>query len=134
MPFIHRLGERIGDPCTNADQRCLLDAELGCDLIGRAEADAADVASQPMGVLRDQPNGIGAVSGLPKVTFRLVTRDAKFAPDSPLEGDGFEPSVPRSSRQYTRCRYYRSWCISRAIAPERSVAVVVLTRLAVTSL
>jgi hypothetical protein len=24
--------------------------------------------------------------GLPKVTFRLVTRDAKFAPDSPLEG------------------------------------------------
>jgi len=32
--------------------------------------------------------------GLPKVTFRLVTRDAKFAPDSPLEGAGFEPSVP----------------------------------------
>src|SRR6202048_3438939 len=30
----------------------------------RAEekADAADVASQPIGVLRDQPNGIGAVS------------------------------------------------------------------------
>jgi hypothetical protein len=43
-----------------------------------------------MGVLRDQPNGIGAVSGLSKVTFRLVTRDAKFAPDSPLEQSGFE--------------------------------------------
>ena len=62
MPFIHRLGERVGDPGTYADQRCLLDAELGRDLIGGAEADAADIASQPIGVLRDQPNGIGAVS------------------------------------------------------------------------
>jgi hypothetical protein len=33
--------------------------------------------------------------GLPKFTFRLVTRDAKFASDSPLEGDGFELLVPR---------------------------------------
>jgi hypothetical protein len=32
--------------------------------------------------------------GLPKVTFRLVTRDAKFASDSPLEEAGFELSVP----------------------------------------
>jgi len=39
MPFIHRLGERIGDPGADADQRCLLDAELGRDLIGRSEAD-----------------------------------------------------------------------------------------------
>jgi hypothetical protein len=36
--------------------------------------------------------------GLPKVTFRLVTRDAKFAPDSPLEGDGFELPVPREKK------------------------------------
>ena len=28
--------------------------------------------------------------GLPKVKFRLVTRDAKFASDSPLEQAGFE--------------------------------------------
>ena len=28
MPFIHRLRERVGDPGTYADQRCLRDAEL----------------------------------------------------------------------------------------------------------
>jgi hypothetical protein len=43
MPFVHRLGQRVGDPGTHADQCGLLDAELGCDLIGGAEADAADV-------------------------------------------------------------------------------------------
>jgi hypothetical protein len=62
MPFIHRLGERVGDPGTYPDQRCLLDAELGRDLISRSEADAADVASQPIRVLRDQPDGVDAVS------------------------------------------------------------------------
>ena len=61
MPFVHRLGERVGDPNTDADQRGLLDAELGCDLIGGSEADAADVAGQPVRVLRDQLNRIGAV-------------------------------------------------------------------------
>jgi hypothetical protein len=40
--------------------------------------------------------------GLPKVTFRLVTRDAKFAPDSPVEGAGFEPSVPREGNHALR--------------------------------
>src|SRR4029077_19218735 len=43
-------------------QRSFLDAELGRDLIGGAEADAADVAGQTIRVLRDEPNGIGAVS------------------------------------------------------------------------
>ena len=61
MPVVHRLGERVGDPGTDADQRGLLDAELGCDLIGGAKPDAADVASQPVRVLRDQPNGIDAI-------------------------------------------------------------------------
>jgi len=61
MPFVHRLGERVGDPGTDADQRCLLDTELGRDLISGAKSDAADVASQPIGVLRDEPNGISAV-------------------------------------------------------------------------
>jgi hypothetical protein len=42
MPFIHRLCERVGDPGTYPDQRRLLDAELGRDLISGAEADAAD--------------------------------------------------------------------------------------------
>src|SRR5438132_2973424 len=40
----------------------IADAELGCDLIGGAEADAADVAGQAIGVLRDELDGLGAVS------------------------------------------------------------------------
>ena len=39
----------------------------------------------------------GARLGDHKVTFR-VSLDAKFASDSPLEGNGFEPSVPRQIR------------------------------------
>src|SRR5438552_18054750 len=61
MPFVHRLGERIGDAGAHADQRGLLDAELAGDLIGGAEADARDVASQSIGVLRDGLDGLGAV-------------------------------------------------------------------------
>src|SRR6266446_7691543 len=62
MPFIHRLCERIGDPGTYADQCRLFDAQLARDLVRRAEADASDIASQPIGVLRYEPNGISAVS------------------------------------------------------------------------
>ena len=36
MLFVRRLRERVGDPSTHADQRRLLDAEFGCDLISRA--------------------------------------------------------------------------------------------------
>ena len=61
MPFVHRLGQRVGDAGAHADQCGLLDAELGRDLIGGAEADAADVAGQAVGVLRDQLHGIGAI-------------------------------------------------------------------------
>ena len=39
----------------------LLDAEPGGDLVGGAEADAADVAREPVGVLADQAHGLGAV-------------------------------------------------------------------------
>ena len=45
MPFVHRFGERVRDAGAHADQRGLLDAQLGCDLIGGAEADATDVAA-----------------------------------------------------------------------------------------
>ena len=61
MPFVHRFGERVGDAGTHSDQRRLLDAELGGDLIGGAETDAADVAGQPIRVLRDELNGVGTV-------------------------------------------------------------------------
>ena len=44
MPLVHRLRQRVRDPGTYPDQRCLLDAELGRDLVGGAKADAPDVA------------------------------------------------------------------------------------------
>ena len=62
MPFVHRLGERVGNTGTHADQRRLLDTELGRDQISRAEPDAANVASQSIGILGDEPNGISAVN------------------------------------------------------------------------
>src|SRR6516165_7416624 len=61
MPFVHRLGQRVGDAGTHADQRRLLDAELARDLIRCTEADAADVAGQSVRVLRDELDSITAV-------------------------------------------------------------------------
>jgi hypothetical protein len=61
MAVIHRFGQREGDAGTYADQGCLLDAELGRDLVGGEEADAADVACKAVGVLGDQLDGFGAV-------------------------------------------------------------------------
>jgi hypothetical protein len=40
MPLIHRLRQRVGDPSTDTDRRSLFDAELGCDLVDGAKADA----------------------------------------------------------------------------------------------
>src|SRR4030081_4070079 len=61
MPFVQRLGERVGDAGTYPDQRSLLDAELRRDLVGGAEADAADIAGQAIGILRDELDCLGAV-------------------------------------------------------------------------
>jgi hypothetical protein len=61
MPFIHRLGKRVGDASAHANQRRLVDTKLGRYLVGGAEADDPDVAGQTVGVFRDQPNGIAAV-------------------------------------------------------------------------
>jgi hypothetical protein len=61
MPVIHRLRKRVGNTSAHADQRRLLDAKLGRDLVGRSKADAADVAGQTVGVFRDQSDSIGAI-------------------------------------------------------------------------
>src|SRR5215475_11996548 len=61
MAIVHRLGKREGNTGAHANQRGLLDAELCRDLIGGAEADAADVASQAVWVFRNEPNSIGAI-------------------------------------------------------------------------
>ena len=61
MALVHRLGQRIGDPGAHPDHRRLLDAELHGDGIGGLEADAADVARQPIRVLGHDLDGIAAV-------------------------------------------------------------------------
>ncbi len=61
MAFVHRLGQRIGDASTHPDHGRLFDAELHGDGVGRLEADAADVAGQPVGVFRHDLDGVGAI-------------------------------------------------------------------------
>ena len=61
MALVHRLGQRVGDPGAHPDHRRLLDAELHGDRVGGLEADAADVAREPVGVLGHDLDGIGAV-------------------------------------------------------------------------
>jgi hypothetical protein len=57
MPFVHRLRKGVGNPRTYADESRLLDAKLGGDLAGGAEADAADVTRQAIWVFCDELNG-----------------------------------------------------------------------------
>ena len=76
MPLVHRLGQRVRDTCAHPDHGRLLDAELHRDRIGRPEADAADVAGQPVRVLRHDFYGIGAVG--PEYAHR--TRRAHAVP------------------------------------------------------
>ena len=61
MAFVHRLGQRIRNPRANPDHRSFFDAELHGDRVGGLEADAADVASQPIRVLRHDLDGVGAI-------------------------------------------------------------------------
>jgi len=53
MTLVHRLGQSVGDARADADHRLLKNADLHCDLVGRSEADAPDVAREPIGVLAD---------------------------------------------------------------------------------
>ena len=61
MAIAHGLGQRERDPGAHPDHRGLLDAESFRDQIGGTEADAPDVAGQPVGVLAHDLHGIGAV-------------------------------------------------------------------------
>jgi len=62
MPFIHRLCKRDGNAGADADQRGLLAAEFGGNLVSGTKADAADVARQTVRVLRDQADSTGTVN------------------------------------------------------------------------
>ena len=61
VAFVHRLGERIGDPGAHPDHCRLFDAELHGNGVGGLETDATDVARQPIGVLGHDLHGVGAV-------------------------------------------------------------------------
>ena len=62
MALVHRLGQRVGDAGAHPDHRRLVDPEPHRDRIGGLEADAADVAREPIRVLRHDLDGIGPVS------------------------------------------------------------------------
>ena len=51
MALVHGLGQGVADPGPGADHRRLLDPEPHRDLVGALEADAADVAREPVGVV-----------------------------------------------------------------------------------
>ena len=61
MSLLHRLGQRVADPGADPHHGGLLDPELRRDLVGGAEADAADVARQPVGVVADHLHRVAAV-------------------------------------------------------------------------
>src|SRR5438552_2465896 len=61
MPSIHRLGECMRDAGAHPHHRGLLDAEQNRDLVGALETDAADIAREPVRILRYQPDRIGTV-------------------------------------------------------------------------
>src|SRR5262245_36821419 len=61
MAFIHRLGQSVGDAGPNPDHCGLLDAEPHGDGVRRLEANAADIARQPIRVLRHHLDSVGAI-------------------------------------------------------------------------
>ena len=61
MSLIHGLGQRIGNSGAHPDHRRLLDAELHGDRVGGLEADAADIARQPIRVLGHDLDGVGTI-------------------------------------------------------------------------
>ena len=61
MPFVHGLGQRIGDAGANPDHRRFFDPELHGDRVGGLEANAADVTREAIGVLRHDLHGVRAV-------------------------------------------------------------------------
>ena len=58
VPLVHGLAEGVADPCPHPDGRRELYTELLGDGVGRAEANAADVARQAVRVLADHLDGV----------------------------------------------------------------------------
>src|SRR5262245_10018902 len=61
MPFVHGLGQRIGNSGANTDRRGVLNAEFHRDRVGGLEANAADATREPIWVFRHGLHGVRAV-------------------------------------------------------------------------
>ncbi len=61
VTLVHGFGQGIADAGADPDHGVFRDADLGRDLIGGLEADAADVAREPVGVLADDRDRLGPV-------------------------------------------------------------------------
>src|SRR5262245_23161297 len=61
MALVHGLGQGKGDARAHPDHGSLLDAEFDGDGVGGLEADTADVARQPEGVLGHDLHGVGTI-------------------------------------------------------------------------
>ena len=61
MTAVHRFGQRVGNAGSDPDHRGLLDAEFHGDGVGCLEADATDVAREPVRVLRHDLHGVGTI-------------------------------------------------------------------------
>src|SRR6476619_211558 len=61
MSLVHGLGQGEGDARAHPDNGTLLDAEFHGDRVGGLKADAADVARQPVGVLRHDLHRVGTI-------------------------------------------------------------------------
>src|SRR5258708_7661066 len=99
MAFIHRLGQSIGDAGPNPDHCGLFDAELHGDGVRRLEADAADIARQPIRVLRHHLDSIGAIgfedTDRPRRTDAMaVKEDHDFAHDLLFGPGGSDTAGP----------------------------------------
>jgi hypothetical protein len=94
MSFIHGLGQCVGDAGANPDHRGLLDAELHRDRVGSLEADAADVAGEPIRVLGHDLDRIGTISlenpHSARRTDTVTVQEDYDLPDCLLLGPGGE--------------------------------------------
>ncbi len=61
MSVVHRLSQRVADAGADPHHGVFGDADLGRDLIGGLEADAPDVAREPVGVLADDRDRLGSI-------------------------------------------------------------------------
>ena len=101
IAVLDRLQEGVGDAGTGPHYRRLWDAEFLRDLVGRDEADAADVAGKAIGVLLDQRDRIGPI-GLedahrPRCADAVALQEHHDLADrlllGPAGGDALEPRL-----------------------------------------